>query len=171
MTTVPFGAYTEKTTAFLPLSPLLPLLDFVHPNFLTTVLPEIVKVKSIVPFITDAPPSVPLEANDKTTEPAALAVAAVLVFNVTPEGNVPTAQVQAVCVIPTYPVNGIVTSRADATRPPLVQAIVCASFPKIMESPPEPVPPVAPGSPLAPSYIFVIVIVSNTSASSVTSLI
>ena len=101
-----------------------------------------------------------MAAKVRTTEPAALAVAAVLDFKVTPDGNVPTEQVQAVWVIPTYPVKGIVTSSAVATSPALVQAMVCASFPRIIESPPEPALPAAPVSPFTPSYILVMVMVS-----------
>ena len=144
MTTVPSGAYTENTIALAPLAPLLPLLDFVQANFFTTEAPEIVKVKSIVPFKTVAPPRVALAAKDSTTDPALEAVAAVLLFTVTPEGSVPTLQVQAVCLIPKYPINGMVTSVAVATKPPEVQAIFWASFPRMTESPPV---PAAPGSP------------------------
>ena len=123
MTTVPSGAYTENTIALAPLAPLLPLLDFVHANFFTTEAPEIVNVKSIVPFKIVAPPRVALAAKDSTTDPALEAVAAVLLFTVTPEGSVPTLQVHAVCLIPKYPTNGMVTSVAVATKPPEVQAI------------------------------------------------
>ena len=144
MTTVPSGAYTENTIALAPLAPLLPLLDFVHANFFTTEAPEIVKVRSIVPFKTVAPPRAALAAKVSTTDPALEAVAAVLLFTVTPEGKVPTVQVQATCEIPTYPVNGIVISVAAATSPPEVQAIFCASFPRMTERPPV---PAAPGSP------------------------
>ena len=96
MTTVPSGAYTENTIALAPLAPLLPLFDFVHANFFTTEAPEIVKVRSIVPFRTVAPPRVALAAKDSTTDPALEAVAAVLLFTVTPDGSVPTVQLQAV---------------------------------------------------------------------------
>ena len=81
--------------------PLLPLVDLAHVNFFTTVLPEMVKVKSTVPLTTLSPPRVADAATVRATEPAAEAVAAVLVFSVIPEGNVPTEQVQAVCVMPT----------------------------------------------------------------------
>ena len=66
MTTVPSGAYTENTIALAPLAPLLPLFDFVHANFFTTEAPEIVKVRSIVPFRTVAPPRVALAAKDNS---------------------------------------------------------------------------------------------------------
>ena len=148
MTTVPSGAYTENTIALAPLAPLLPLLDFVHANFFTTDAPDTVKVRSIVPFRTVAPPRVALAAKDSTTDPALEAVAAVLLFTVTPEGSVPTVQVQATCAMPKYPIKGMVISVAAATRPPEVQAIFCASFPRMIESPPV---PAAPGSPWEPS--------------------
>ena len=86
-------------------------------NFFTTEAPEIVKVRSIVPFKTVAPPRVALAAKVSTNDPALEAVAAVLLFTVTPEGKVPTVQMQATCEIPTYPVNGIVISVAAATQP------------------------------------------------------
>ena len=155
----------EKTTA---LAPSLPRMDFVQPNFFNTVFPDTVKVRSMVPVSTEAPPRVAPEAKASTTAPEAEAVAAVLDFTVTPEGSAPTSQVQAVCVIPTYPVKGIVTSTADWTRPPLVQAMFCASFPRITDRPPE---PDWPASPFSPSYILVMLTVSNTSGSSVTSRI
>ena len=99
-------------------------MDFAHVNFFTTVFPEIVKVKSTVPLTTFAPPSVAEAATERTMEPAAEAVAAVLVFRVIPEGSVPTEQVQAVCVMPTYPVNGIVISRAAVAAPEEEHAMV-----------------------------------------------
>ena len=86
--------------AAMAFAPVLPLTDFDQPNFFTTDLPEMVKVRSIVPFITLAPPSVPFAAKVRTTEPEALAVAAVLDLVVTPDGRVPTAHVHAVCVMP-----------------------------------------------------------------------
>ena len=131
-------------------APVLPLTDFDQPNFFTTDLPEMVKVRSIVPFITLAPPSVPFAAKVRTTEPEALAVAAVLDLVVTPDGRVPTAHVHAVCVMPIYPTNGMVTSTADCTRPPFVQAMVCDSLPRMTERPPVPVSPLSPAAPVSP---------------------
>ena len=83
-------------------------------------------------------------ATDNSIKPAAVAVAAVFVFSVIPVGRVPTAQVQAVCVIPTYPVNGIEIVDAAAVLPADVQAMDCVSFPKTIEIPPLPAEPVAP---------------------------
>ena len=145
---VPLGAYTEKTTAEVPL---LPALDFVQVNTLVAVFPEIVNVKVILPVSTAVPPRSEDAATDNSIKPAAVAVAAVFVFNVMPVGKVPTAQVQAVCVIPTYPVNGMEIVEAADVLPADVQAMDCVSFPKTMEIPPLPAEPVAPLSPLAPS--------------------
>ena len=79
---------------------MLPLLDLVQANFFTTLFPDTVNVRSLVPFKTDAPPKFALAANTKTTLPDFEVVAAVLDFTVTPEGRVPTVQVHATCSIP-----------------------------------------------------------------------
>ena len=110
----------EKTTAEVPL---LPAFAFVQVKVFVTVLPEIVKVSVMSPVRTDVPPRSEDAATDSTTEPAAVAVAAVLDFKVMPVGSVPTAQVQAVCVIPTYPVKGIVMVAAAEVLPAEVHAI------------------------------------------------
>ena len=119
-TTVPFGAYTEKTTAEVPL---LPAFALIHVNTFVTVLPEMVKVRVISPVRIEVPPRSDDAATDSSNNPAADAVAAVLVLTVIPVGKVPTVQVQAVCVIPTYPVNGIEIVDAAEVLPPEVQAI------------------------------------------------
>ena len=92
-------------------------MDFDHENCFITFFPEIVKVNSIVPFNTDAPPNVAFAANKRDSLPAIVAVAAVFVFTVTPSGNVPTVHVQGVCSIPTYPVKGMFTRTSAATAP------------------------------------------------------
>ena len=58
-----------------------------------------------MPFKTVAPPRVALAAKDSTIDPALEAVAAALFFTVTPEGSVPTVQVQATCAMPKYPIH------------------------------------------------------------------
>ena len=133
----------------MPGLPFAPAIDFVHVNTLTTVLFEMVNVNVIFPL--KVPPRSDAFATDNSILPAAGAGAAVLVLSVIPVGNVPTVQVVAVCVMPTYPVKGIVMGVALAGLLDEFQAIDCVSYPKITESPPEPAEPVAPLSPLAPS--------------------
>ena len=108
-------------------------------------------VSVIFPFNVDALPRSEDAATASSSLPVALAVAAVLILTVIPVGSVPTAQVQAVCVIPTYPVNGILIVLAADVFPSEVQAIVCVSFPRTTERPPVPAEPGLPLSPLAPS--------------------
>ena len=119
-TIVPLGAYTEKTTADVPL---LPALDFVQVNTLVAVFPEIVNVRLMFPVKVASAPRFEEAATDNSIKPAAVAVAAVLVFKVMPVGKVPTAQVQAVCVIPIYPVNGMEIVDAADVLPAEVHAI------------------------------------------------
>ena len=142
----------ENDTAFTPAAPVFPFGDFDQPNFFTTVFPEIVNVRSIVPFIVAAAPSVPFAANVSTTDPGADALAPVLLFTLIPPlfGRAPTVQVHAACVMPMYPQNGIVTSTAAATRPAVVQAMDWDSLPSTTESPPGPAGPVCPGDPVSP---------------------
>ena len=102
---------------------MLPALDFVQVNTLVAVFPEIVNVRVILPVSTAVPPRSEDAATDNSIKPAAVAVAAVFVLSVMPVGSVPTAQVQAVCVIPTYPVNGIEIVDAADVLPAEVHAI------------------------------------------------
>ncbi|CRH92697.1 Uncharacterised protein [Chlamydia trachomatis] len=139
---------------------MLPAFDLIQVNIFVTVFPEMVNVSVIFPFNVDALPRSEDAATASSSLPVALAVAAVLILTVIPVGSVPTAQVQAVCVIPTYPVNGILIVLAADVFPAEVQAIVCASLPRMIESPPVPAAPGDPGEPLLPSYILVMEMVS-----------
>ena len=94
----------ENTTALAPAAPAAPVspfTDFDQENRFDTDFPEIENVRGMEPFIVVADPRVALAAKVSTSFPVADAVAAVLLFVVTPDGSVPTVQVQAVWVIPT----------------------------------------------------------------------
>lgn len=123
---------------------MLPALDFVQVKTFVTVFSEIVNVSVILPVNVASVPRFEDAATESSSFPAALAVAAVLVLTVIPVGSVPTAQVQADCVIPTYPVKGIVMVLAADVFPSEVQAIVWVSFPRTTESPPVPADPGLP---------------------------
>ena len=74
-------------------------------------------VRVILPVSTEVPPRSDEAATESSIFPAADAVAAVFVLSEMPVGNVPTVQLVAVCVIPTYPVNGIVMVDAAEVLP------------------------------------------------------
>lgn len=119
-------------------APLLPALDFVQVKTFVTVFPEIVNVSVILPVNVASAPRFEDATAENSNFPAALSVVAVLVFTVIPVGSVPTAQVQVVCVMPTYPVNGILITVAAEVFPADVQAIVWVSLPRTTESSPVP---------------------------------
>jgi len=110
----------------------------------TIVLPEMVKVKSTVPLTTLSPPRVADAATVRTT--AGTGGLSIILGN----------EAQTIACSAT----GAATAALDITIPftgyvgitQAEQAIVCASFPRIIERPPVPAAPGEPGDPLLPSY-------------------